>query len=119
MSNKITYYEVGAYERYENDNVIKCFQSQEKAEAFYNSLQSRKQEFISELMKYPLKARDLDIYTDEGDYKWGDAFEDIASRILLACIDYVERLKKGYEDADECLHYADFYMSEQTIEFAD
>lgn len=119
MSNKITYYEVGAYEHYENDNVIKCFQSQEKAEAFYNSLQSRKQEFISELMKYPLKDQDLDIYTDEGDYKWGDAFEDITSRILLACIDYVERLKKGYEDADECLHYADYYMSEQTIEFAD
>ena len=117
----ITYYEVGVYERYENDTVLKRFHNEENAKAYLAQLMARKQELINELMKYPLRGRyDLDIYNEEGNYKWGDIFDDIDIDIIVHCKNYVEYIKQGREeDAKDALAYSDYYCCPITIDFSD
>lgn len=121
-NTSITYFEVSIVDCYENDIVLGVYRSKENAEKHYQHLQARKQELIEELMKYPLKDYyNLDIYTEEGKYKWGDAFRDINGSIVLHSINYVKALKRGYseDEAEQKISYEDYEITECTLKFDD
>lgn len=119
-NTSITYYEVGCRECYECDTILKQFRNKVLAEAYYNQLEARKQEFIKELMNYPLGENKECIYENHA-YKWGDKFDDIDSSLASAMIDYVRAVQRQEDEKTILreLNYVDYYCEERTIEFDD
>lgn len=119
-NTSFTYYVVGYQERWEGRSVLKTFRNKENAEAYFNALQARKQEFVDELRKYPLNEEGLDIYIN-GNFKWGDIFNDIEDAIRYAMIEYVEAIKAGRDNDPRYDRYThtDYYWEERTLSFAD
>lgn len=125
MNKSFTYYEVGIYETCESDIVLKQFRNKESAVAYYNHLLQLKKQCLEECEKYPLgddpaipgyNYKRLAVYTEEGGYVWGDAFEELGD-VIYQVIDDVEKVKEGKQPA---LHgRQDFYYREQVIDFDD
>ncbi len=125
MNKSITYYEVGICEMYEGDTVLKRFHNKASAEAYYNHLLQLKRRCIEECEKHPMEDdpsipggiyKRLAIYTEEGGYIWGDAFEELGD-VIYQVISDVEKVKEGRQpDLHSC---TDFYCEEETIKFDD
>lgn len=125
MNKSFTYYEVGIYERYEADHILKQFRNKESAVAYYNHLLQLKRQCIEECSKHPLEDdpaipgynyKRLAVYTKEGGYVWGDAFEELGE-VIYQVIGDVEKVKEGKELPPDCR--SDFYYREQVIDFDD
>lgn len=125
MNKSFTYYEVGIYERYEADHILKQFRNKESAVAYYNHLLQLKRQCIEECEKHPLEDdpaipgynyKRLAVYTKEGGYVWGDAFEELGE-VIYQVIGDVEKVKEG-KQPNPCSR-TDFYYKEQVIEFDD
>ena len=120
MANKtvFTYYEVGAREECENDMVLGQFRNRDSAEKYLEELKKQYEEFLTYLHSFPLtEDGELDIFTKEHGFVWGDKYDDIPMNMLFHAVRIVEEIKRYGKASDE--DYCSYYLTEQSIEFDD